>query len=149
MIKNIALENREITKNELQIIEELNQNTPDMEEFGSILSTATLDFCVILLETFEALKEKDKEIISSLATLPFNAIQMYIEEWNGVDPNYKNYNAFVFAHPLMKDEMQFQYKLQELLSEIKEINNAFFNKNMKINRSKLGEKMKQFELVIA
>ncbi|MCB1191355.1 MAG: hypothetical protein H7A23_05075 [Leptospiraceae bacterium] len=55
-------------------------------------------------------------------------------ELNNIDPNYKNYDSFVYARPLMEEEMEFQFKLYKLLTNTKEINEKFFMENRIIKK---------------
>jgi uncharacterized protein YjaG (DUF416 family) len=126
LLRTIILEKRSIKPQELEILEKLNSATPDMENFGSLLSTSALDTCIILYETISALQSNNIEAIVSLATLPFNAVQMYVEELNELDYNKKNYDVVVFSHPLIEKEIEFQEKIYTLILNQKEISKEFF-----------------------
>lgn len=138
LLKTIILEKRSLSEKEQTIMEDLENVTPDMEDFGSLLSTSAMDTCVLLLELFNAMINDEKEHISTLVSLPFNAIQMYIEELNDLDYNKKDYNSFVDNHPLMEEEVDFQNELYELIFNLKNINKAFFDYCDNVETSQLG-----------
>lgn len=138
LLKILILEKRKLTEEEQVTVGNLEAVTPDMEDFGSLLSTAAQDTCVLLLEFFNAIINDEKEHISTLVSLPFNAIQMYVEELNDLDYNKKNYDSFVENHPLMEKEQEFQNELYELISNLKEINKAFFDYCDNVETSELG-----------
>jgi len=127
VLKQLIIEKKEMSEEEQNLIQKIEEVTPDMENFGSLQATAALDTCVLLLETFGAIPNRNSEIISSLVSLPFNALQMYIEELNDLDYNIKDYDSFVFKHPLIEREIEFQTKLLSLLKNQKEIGGEFFD----------------------
>ena len=118
---------RKMTKEEQNVIQKIEKVAPDRENFGSLQATAALDTCVLLLETFSAIPNRNSETFASLVSLPFNALQMYIEELNDLDYNIKDYDSFVFKHPLIEREIEFQTKLLSLLKNQKEIGGEFFD----------------------
>ena len=146
LLKNIALDKKDVSKKEMiRKQEALAKITPDTEMFGSLLGTGALDTCVLLLETFDAILEQDNETLISMASLPFNSVQMYIEELNDIDPNYKLYETFIFSHPLMVEEMEFQDKLRERLIKKKNIDEQTLEWIEQLPTTRLGNKLQALE----
>jgi uncharacterized protein YjaG (DUF416 family) len=98
-----------------EVIDSLLRVTPDTDDFGSVQSSLALDVCVLLLETLESMKNQDKQQLSSIASLSFNSLRMWIEDRD---------NTFDESHidndPLMQKEITFQRELINKLANIDE-----------------------------
>jgi uncharacterized protein len=102
-----------------EVIDNLLSVTPDTDDFGSVQSSLALDVCVLLLETLESMKNQDKQQLSSIASLPFNSLRMWIEDRDSTFDE-----SHIDNDPLVQKEITFQTELIGKLANTdeKEIN---------------------------
>lgn len=91
------------------IIQKVEKNTPDTDDFNEIFVSSALDTCSCILDSFDFLMDKDFSKIQSIATYGMDTIDMYIQEIENLDFNIdKDYQSKIESHPLMEKEVAIQ-----------------------------------------
>ncbi len=132
-----SIQDSSISKQELEIINDINSITPDTEQFGSILATSAQDVCVMLLESLDSIKQQDSSRMTSLLSLALNPFRIYLEETYDLDYNQKNHDDFIYNHELMLNEIQFLETLVHSLNTEKVYYRSLFEKIEPIDTGKI------------
>jgi uncharacterized protein YjaG (DUF416 family) len=91
------------------IIQKVEENTPDTEDFSAIFVSSALDACTSILDSLDFLIDKDFSKIQSISAYGTDTIEMYIQEIEKLDFNTdKDFQKKINNHPLMKREVAIQ-----------------------------------------
>lgn len=103
----------------LEIINQVEENTPNTEEFPGIITSFALDACTSISETLNYLLDKEIDHIADVATYARDTVDMYIQERDNLDPNDGYIEEKIANDPEMKLEKRRQFDLLEKLSILK------------------------------
>lgn len=103
-------------------IMEVDENIPDMDDFGSLISSAALDTGVIIFETLNIFKgNKNYKSIESISSSATDSINRIVQELEGLKPNDKNLEHKISSHPLMIEEIKIQNGIIAFLKKIERV----------------------------
>ncbi len=104
---NLFETNPDKTKIDL-LIKDVDNNTPDTEDFTTIFVSSALDACTAISDSLGFLVDKDFSKITYVSSYGFDTVDMYIQEIENIEPTEKNFRQRVNDHPLMKKEILIQ-----------------------------------------
>jgi uncharacterized protein YjaG (DUF416 family) len=105
------------------LLNELNKNTPDTEDFTTHLVSSALDACTTIQDSLEFLIDKKFSRIIQISTNAIDTVDMYIQEIEGLDYNSdKDFQNKINNHPLMKKEIDIQIGIIRFLCKSKTLN---------------------------
>ena len=90
------------------LIKNVDKNTPDTEDFTTILVSAALDTCTAINNSLSFLADKDFSKIEFISTYGIDTVSMYIQEVENIQLSKKEINQRVNKHPLMEKKIQTQ-----------------------------------------
>lgn len=99
------------------IIEEVNHQTPDTEDFDSIFVSFALDACVAVLETLAFLKDKDFQHVAAVSTASTDTVHAFVQEKFGIEYEEADYDSTILSNQLVREEISFQETLIESLKQ--------------------------------
>ncbi|MFT3677221.1 MAG: DUF416 family protein [Chitinophagaceae bacterium] len=98
------------------------KNTPDTEDFDTILVSSALDACTSIAETLDFLIDKQESRLKDISTVATDSVDMYIQELESLDFNAdKDFQTKIDSHPLMQREVAIQTGIINYLSSRKSI----------------------------
>jgi uncharacterized protein YjaG (DUF416 family) len=105
-------------ENKIQsIIQKVEENTPDADDYSVIFVSSALDACTSILDSLDFLIDRDFSKIQSISTYGTDTIDMYIQEVENLDFNTdKDFQNKINNHPLMKREVAIQTGIISFLS---------------------------------
>lgn len=110
------------SESEIQnLIDEVENITPNTENFKGILVSFALDACTSVLSTLNFIIDGETENIIDVATYARDTVDMYIQERDNLDVNDKMLDMKIEQDIFMQREMQRQYVIIKLLLEKIEI----------------------------
>lgn len=120
------------------ILEEIESNAPNLDEFSNGIASYALDACIILSESINFLKMKKLEYSLSVASTSRDLVDMFIQEANNISPNDPNIEVKIQENQFMKREVNRQFNLISQINSIQNISSQEIDKLRVIN-SKLGD----------
>lgn len=90
------------------LIDKVEENTPDTEDFNVIFVSAALDACTSVLDSLDFLIYKDCSKIEAISTYATDTVYMYIQGKGELDLNDEDIQERINDHPLMKREIAIQ-----------------------------------------
>ncbi|MCP9761988.1 DUF416 family protein [Lacihabitans soyangensis] len=127
-----------ISKSNLKSLEEIDKMiveieniTPDTEDFDSVMVSFALDACVSVTSTSQFLKELDDKWIEGVKVCTFDSLDKFIQEKLNLTPDDIDFELKIANHEIMKKESLFQ---QNLINEI--LDNRNDKKDIFLNFSK-------------
>jgi uncharacterized protein YjaG (DUF416 family) len=117
-LQNLSITNSEIDK----IIFEIENNSPDLDEFDSELASYALDACIVFIESLTFLKTKDINSAISVASSSRDLVDMFVQEKNDFAPNDVNLNIKIQTDPFMEKEVDRYFKLISKIGSYKSLN---------------------------
>jgi uncharacterized protein YjaG (DUF416 family) len=119
-----------------KIIEEIENYSPDLDEFENGLASYALDVAVIFIEALTFLKDKDTNSSINVASTARDLVDMYVQEKNNLSSNDPLLEIKIQHDNMMKKEIERQIsiiskiqKLQKItikeIEEIRELNLQF------------------------
>ena len=133
-ILNLPISESEIDN----ILEEIESNAPNLDEFSNGLASYALDACIIFSESINFLKMKKLEYSLSVASTSRDLVDMFIQEANNISPNDPALEVKIQENPFMKREVNRQLNLISQINSIQNISSQEIDKLRVIN-SKLGD----------
>lgn len=102
------------------LVQKVEENTPDTEDFSVIFVSSALDACTSILDSLDFLIHRDFSKIKSISTYGTDTIDMYIQEIENLDFNTdKEFQNKISNHPLMKREVAIQTGIISFLNNSK------------------------------
>jgi uncharacterized protein YjaG (DUF416 family) len=117
-LQNLSITNSEIDK----IIFEIENNSPDLDEFDSELASYALDSCIVFTESLTFLKTKDINSAISVASSSRDLVDMFVQEKNDFAPNDVDLNIKIQADPFMEKEVDRYFNLISKIGTYKNLN---------------------------
>jgi uncharacterized protein len=118
LIKEDLFESDEINS----VIEQVDQITPNTEDFSGITTSFALDACTSVLSTLNFILDKDTEHIADVATYARDTVDMYIQEKGDLDANDPTIETRIEFDSFMIKEKNRQRELLKKLAAIEIIN---------------------------
>ncbi|MFN8352812.1 MAG: DUF416 family protein [Spirosomataceae bacterium] len=117
------LQNLTITDSEIdKIILEIENNSPDLDEFNSELASYALDACIVFMESLTFLRTKDINSAISVASSSRDLVDMFVQEKNDFAPNDVNLNIKIQTDPFMEKEVDRYFTLISKIGTYKNLN---------------------------
>jgi uncharacterized protein YjaG (DUF416 family) len=105
-----------------QLLESVEKNTPDTEDFSTPLVSSALDACTATLDSLHFLIDMDFQRIEAVSSYATDTASMYIQDKEELDYNSdKNFQSKIDSHPLMKKEIEIQSGIITFLYGTKKI----------------------------
>ncbi len=118
LLKNAPMHNSEFNEEIEKSNIELDAIMPNMDDFpGSIYASLALDVCSIIGECLDFVSDKNTEHIKTVSYIAIQSVEFYIADKNKIQPNIPNFEKIITNSIEMQDELSFQLKLIEFLSE--------------------------------
>lgn len=117
------------------LLEKLELVMPDLDEFEQTLASYALDACSALEQGLMFLIDKDETHIQYCATAARDSIDMFVQDLLDLDPNRRDLDAIIDAHPFMQAEVARQHRLIEALLSIHEFDAAGIHQLRRLNGS--------------
>ncbi len=133
LLEKIIINKNSFEEETSSLLEELENVTPDTDDFTDFLTSLALDACATLQEGLAFNQDKDSSHIQDICNSSLDLVQMYIEFRDNSD-----YDDYCFNDKLFIDELNFQSSIVERLENQPEIDKDFLNEEQ-IKESKLGE----------
>lgn len=112
------LNTNEFEESEIRnMLNAIDQITPDTDEFGSLKGSFALNACCSLSDTLRFIIERNDQILTEIMTYIFDTIDFVIQEGEGYDTNDIGWESKVRNHPLMRRELVVQEQFMLLLKE--------------------------------
>lgn len=99
------------------LVRECEQQAPDTEEFTSIYTSAALDAANSIAATLEALSGAAEDRAIEVASLARDTVDLFVQQWNDLDPNSPDLEKQIIEAPLMQAELQRQRECLEQLKD--------------------------------
>lgn len=99
------------------LVQACEQQGPDTAEFRSIYTSAALDAANSIATTLEALGEATEDRAIEVASLARDTIDLFVQQWNDLDPNDSEIERRIVESPLMQSELKMQRQCLERLSD--------------------------------
>lgn len=107
------------------LIKEINNNTPDTEDFTAGFVSSALDACTAIEDSLHFLDDKDFSRIINISTYATDTVNMYIQERENLDCNTdKNFQQKIDSHLLMQKEIFTQKGIISYLEKIDYLSSA-------------------------
>ncbi|WP_394974850.1 DUF416 family protein [uncultured Croceitalea sp.] len=116
-INNSTVDNDEIL-NTITVVE---ANTPDTNNFDTILASFALDACSALIESLNFIIDQDIKYIVNVGVFARDTIDMFIQELEDMDYDDSNFESKIKNHTLMKQEMSDQNVMLSKLSNDEDV----------------------------
>jgi uncharacterized protein YjaG (DUF416 family) len=115
------LQNLSISDSEIEnILDEIENNSPDLDSFDNGLASYALDACIIFMESLTFLKSKDINSVISVASSSRDLVDMFVQERNDIPPNDKLLDSKIQSDFFMQKEVKRYF---ELISKIENFKN--------------------------
>ena len=115
LIERIVLRERFVVEEIDKYKNLVEENTPDMDDFGSVNSSLALNVTSIIYETLNIINDNEKSILRSISTFCTDSIDFLVSE-------IENYDRMdldkVMNHSLMKEELHIQNGFINYLEKI-------------------------------
>lgn len=105
-----------------QYINDIENITPDTEDFSTILVSFALDSCTSILSTLYYLKDNDLENIVDVAIYARDTVDMYIQEKEDLHTNNIDLELLIGKDLSMKNETKRQLEIIDYLDNIDSVN---------------------------
>lgn len=102
----------------VRIMDDLEANSPDLDEFDSPTASYALDTSSAMLEAVSFLLDGKIEHIYNCATYATDTVDMFIQELNDLDPNHPNLGNIIDKNGYMVNETERQERMLKLLTDI-------------------------------
>jgi len=111
-----------ISPNQKDVEWHLNQvelNTPNTEDFSTILVSSALDSCTAILEALDFILDKETSRLRSISSFATDTVDMFIQYRDDLDFNSDpQFDQKIFNDPLMQREINAQEGIISYLREI-------------------------------
>lgn len=105
MMRQYLIDENLFDTDEIQeIIERVEMNTPDMDNFSSVLASLALNSCTAIYSTLKFMLDRDVDDIADVASYARDTIDAYLQEKYNLDPNDPTRNERVESDQLMVHE---------------------------------------------
>ena len=98
-----------------QLFEEVEEVTPDTEDFPGVTCSFALNSCCAILDTLTFVIDKNDQAISAVATYARDTLDFYIQEIREFAPNDPNLERKIVEDPYMVAEVEHMRMTIDLL----------------------------------
>ena len=107
-----VLERRAIPEAERSAMIELcERNAPDSEQFDSLLVSSAQSFAIALSSLLSFLAAGEAQHLESVANCPIDALDLYVQELEDMNPQDPDREERIRKHPLMQRELSRQARI--------------------------------------
>ncbi len=115
------------------LLDKFKDIAPDLDEFDGHLPSYALDACVALDEALQFLTDKHEAHIINCATAATDTIDMFVQEYQDLEPSRRDLDAVIAADPFMLAEQARQRRILEALLSVNEFDNAAIQRLRQLN----------------
>lgn len=121
------------------LIEEINVNIPNMEDFNSsIIASAALNFSVMVYESLYLIIDNNERRLKDISTSAIDTLNMFIGELNDLDYDSKNLENIISKDALIQEEINAQKNIISYLKSIKKICSEDLNEIRNLSKGLLS-----------
>lgn len=116
------IQNIEISRLDLEkVIEEIENYSPDLDEFENGLASYALDTSIIFIEALTFLKDGNINSAINVASTSRDLVDMFVQEKNNFSPDDTLLELKIQADPSMKKEIERQFSIISKIEKMKNI----------------------------
>ena len=143
IIKIQSLNSNYKISNLTELINSVNREIPDTNNFSTILCSFALDSGNCILETLNFIKTSELERVKDISLFCRDTVDMYIQEINDMDYNNPKFEEEIGKHELMISELARQEDIiknlklenefdEKIIAKLEDINNKTRRPNLQL-----------------
>lgn len=90
------------------LLDKVDNNTPDTEDYSTIYVSSALDACAAIQDTLNFLIDKEFRRIINISSYATDSVSMYVQEIENLDYYSDSFQEKIDTHPLMEKEIAIQ-----------------------------------------